>query len=59
MNDTQMHSQKLRQHTEGLNGSASSPQSTYYSIHFSVFMRLLSVPMSLSLIRMPSLGLFS
>lgn len=53
-------SQRLRRHTQGLQGSAPGPLHTYYRLHFSVFMGFLNMQMSWSLILVVlSLGFFS
>ena len=54
-----MNSQRLRQHTQGLHGSAPVPLHIHYGFQFSVFMGFLNVQLSGSLSLLPSLGLFS
>ena len=54
-----MNSQKLRQHAQGLQGSAPGPLYIYYNFHFTVFREFLSGRTNGSLIVVHSLGLFS
>jgi hypothetical protein len=59
MVNAHMSSQRLRQQTQGLHGSASGPPYMHDGFQFSVFMRVLSVQMSGPLILVPSLAIFS